>query len=263
MVDGSTPAGRLKAEIESWGSKRAFAEAMAETGVRGSTRTMIHRYLRGDPEPPPRVLRAAAEVLGVSPEYLIRGEGPRTETERKAALRAVKPARAEKERLTDLVLATKGLTSGTRELFSDAWRRFAAGAPDRELDENQVMVLGITLLELLDMPAKLWGFNHKLTGRQLNDFANALLHALMLAMPETRAGDSFAQRCGQGALRGEKATDDDVQEEIKDWYAALPRTSDAVTKAITNLSDEQRNEVLDTAQREVDLWEASHDQKSR
>lgn len=47
---------------------------------RGSTRGMIHRYLKGA-VPPAEFIEAAADILGVSPEWLAFGRGPMTEPE--------------------------------------------------------------------------------------------------------------------------------------------------------------------------------------
>ena len=59
-------------------SIRAFAEAMRARKPRppGSTRAMIHRYLKGDgPEPAPEFTRAAADILGVRPAWLAFEDG--------------------------------------------------------------------------------------------------------------------------------------------------------------------------------------------
>ena len=86
MPDESTIAGRLRGYIggteKHTMSIRRFAEVMweYEPRPRGSTRAMIHRYLKVDGhEPPLSFLRVAAKVLGIRLEWLINGGGERTQ----------------------------------------------------------------------------------------------------------------------------------------------------------------------------------------
>jgi hypothetical protein len=63
-------------------SVRAFAARMQEREPRpkGSTRAMIHRYLSGA-QPPADFLEAAADQLGLNPEWLAFGRGEPTTTD--------------------------------------------------------------------------------------------------------------------------------------------------------------------------------------
>ena len=68
-------------------SIRSFSDAMLKRTPRprGSTRAMIHRYLKKDgPEPPPEFIRAAADILVTNPEWLAFGKGHRTPEEEAA-----------------------------------------------------------------------------------------------------------------------------------------------------------------------------------
>lgn len=86
MPDQSAIAGRLREYIgDDDGhtmSIRAFAKAMENHEPRpaGSTRAMVHRYLKEDgPEPPLAFLRVAATVLEIRPAWLITHSGERTQ----------------------------------------------------------------------------------------------------------------------------------------------------------------------------------------
>lgn len=85
MPDESTIAGRLGSLIGNDDRHtmtiRTFAQKMKDHKPRppGSTRAMVHRYLKEDgPEPPPKFLAVAAEKLNVNALWLAFDIGPRT-----------------------------------------------------------------------------------------------------------------------------------------------------------------------------------------
>lgn len=78
--------GRLGAEITAHSSIRSFQKEISERGVKGTTRSMIHRYLSEDgPLPPLDFLAATAEIIGVRLGWLVSGEGYRTVEEAEEA----------------------------------------------------------------------------------------------------------------------------------------------------------------------------------
>ncbi len=86
MDDLTTVGGRLGSLIGDGRriSIRAFAKAMQERDPRppGSTRAMIHRYLKENgPEPPGGFMAAAAVILNVNKIWLAFGEGHPTEAD--------------------------------------------------------------------------------------------------------------------------------------------------------------------------------------
>lgn len=184
-----TIASRLRAAIERWGSIRRFADAMPK--VRGATYGMIHRYLKGETDPPLEFLEAAAGVLGVRVEWLAHGKEPMTAREERVS--ELERDRVGADLLENAAIA-RGFTPGTRALLFDAWRRLAAGVPQQDIPERDLIVMAAQLLALLDLPTQLWGFKHEMPERELNDYAVAMLSALMRAMPESGAGDMPDER---------------------------------------------------------------------
>lgn len=77
----------LEFAIGEWpgGGKRAFARAMTERGIRGSSYRTLVNYLSGATEPSPTWLATAAEELGVRPAWLSDGEAPMRSGDRTAA----------------------------------------------------------------------------------------------------------------------------------------------------------------------------------
>lgn len=66
--------GRLEVALNAWGQGiMAFQEAMAETGIVGTTYPAIRRYLNNVVEPKVSFLVEAAEILGVSFLWLATG----------------------------------------------------------------------------------------------------------------------------------------------------------------------------------------------
>lgn len=84
---------RLAAAIaERFGSERSFEQALrrAAPKLRGTSRNTIRSYLRDDRPAPAGWIRQAANVLSVRLEWLVTGDGERTEAE-EAARRARPP----------------------------------------------------------------------------------------------------------------------------------------------------------------------------
>jgi transcriptional regulator with XRE-family HTH domain len=189
-----TPADRLRAAIESWGTIRTFHKELEkhDDGELRRTRSMIHRYLRGEPQPPPAFLRAAAGLLRVRPDWLIRGEEPRTAAE--ARVTDAELIRGPGDSRIERALQTRGWSAGTRALFHEAWRRRVAAVPDTLIDDEALFDAGMDLLMLIELPADLWGFSRSMPDRRRDDAAVAMLHALMLMLPDPGLGDHLADR---------------------------------------------------------------------
>lgn len=201
-----TLAGRLRRAIQirpSQGRRRGvrlFQTEMEERSrareaadgppIPGVTLPSIQSYVRTeDPvEPSLDFLRAAADLLGVRFAWLVAGEGEMTTAEERVSELEAQP------RMIDEAAEAHGLDPATRALFFAAWRRLVAGLAEKDVPEFYLMSLAADLLGLLELPRRLWGYAHELDERTFNDFAAALLHALMLAMPEPGAGDTIEER---------------------------------------------------------------------
>ena len=175
-------------------SIREFQKAVEEVateGMRGISYGSVYQYVKGGLEPPLSFLRPAADVLGVKLGWLITGEGPRTDDEERVTrYEHLGPGSL----VVDEPLESMGWTPGTRALFHEAWRRYVAAARDDHLTDDDMLALGATLLlVILDM-RKVWGFQHEMSGRQLNDYVTAMAQALMLAMPDEGEGDHLKDR---------------------------------------------------------------------
>ena len=163
-------------------------EMEGERKIRGSAYSTVWSYLKGRVEPAAEFVREAGDYLGVREEYLIKGELPKTEGEHQVSRQEnLSPGSPMVER----VLESRGWPPGPRALFHEAWRRYVAGATDAEIPEDTLLRLGASLLVLVQTPSRLWGFQHEMSARQQDDFAVAMLQALMLAMPESGKGDSL------------------------------------------------------------------------
>ena len=185
--------GRIKDELKSRGrSVRDLQVTLEKKGVRGSAYSTVWKYMENHVEPAAEFVRAAADELGLREEYLLKGQYPKSVVEGRVTkqenLRPGSP-------LIDEVLDNLGWSEGPRALFHEAWRRYAAGAQGkRQLLDAQLIQLGATLLMLVEVPKKIWGFQHTMSGRQRDDYAVAMLHALMLAMPDAGHGDRISDR---------------------------------------------------------------------
>ena len=188
-VTGAGP--NLHRELEKQGiDVTVFQKEMKRRGVRGSAYSTIWGYLKGRVEPAREFLQEASDYLGVREEYLLTGEGPRTENEERLAKFE---DRGPGSPFVDVPLEQLGLTPGTRELFHEAWRRYVAAVPG-DLNDKELVRLAAALWGLFQIPSRMWGFQHEMSGRHLNDYVTAMLHALMLAMPDEGKGDEWKDR---------------------------------------------------------------------
>ncbi len=190
---------RLKKALEDWkrgGAGRSissFHRILAERQVPGSSYAMVHRYLRGQWKPSLGFLEAAAEVLGVRKEWLTYGEGPRTAAEAAMASRTISVGLGAvlvtetEAKLLDLAgeLGLAELHAVRRRLIASC--RDGHQAPPASEVEDLGDWLGKRVLEPLQ-----W-LESDLSKRQGEDYVRAACHALMLAMPESRAGSTIGE----------------------------------------------------------------------
>ena len=195
-VSGAGP--RLFEELKERGiSVRDFHARIKKSGVRGSAYSSVWSYLQGRVEPAAEFLREAATILDLREAYLSRGDLPKTrQEERTEALR--EREKRLKERGPGALIVDEGLESvdwgvGPRALFHDTWRRYVAGAKG-DLSDTVLLQMGALLMTFVDLPRKVWGFSHDLSGQQADDFRVAMLHALMLALPTAGEGDHLKER---------------------------------------------------------------------
>ena len=84
-VDSRALGERLSARLQEKGwSYKEFQQKVhkAAAGARGTSYGTVWSYVKGEvAEPRPRIVQAMADVLGLSPEWLASGDGPRTEKE--------------------------------------------------------------------------------------------------------------------------------------------------------------------------------------
>ena len=188
---------RLQAELnrpsQVLRSTRDFQKRVARTatkGARGTSYASVYDYVTGKAEPPLSFLRPAAKVLDVRLEWLITGEGDRTQSE--SAWRTPNDS-GPGSKTSDDAFKHMGWSDGPRALLHEAWRRYLAGARG-DLDESIVWRLGYELASLAAIPEYLWGFRHEMSRQQRDDSRIAMLHALMMAMPEVGEGDPVGTR---------------------------------------------------------------------
>lgn len=174
-------------------SVASFHRILAERQVPGSSYSMVYRYLRGQWKPSLGFLEAAAEVLGVRQQWLTYGEGPHT-----AADAAIPASRTISLRL-DAVLVTEteakligvGGESGLGELHATRHRLVASCRDGHQATPGEVEELGDWLVRRVLEPLQ-W-LESDLSERQGEDYVRAACHALMLAMPESRAGSTIGK----------------------------------------------------------------------
>jgi transcriptional regulator with XRE-family HTH domain len=127
MVDSGTLSRRLASRLEEkgWGYEDFHRRVRdAADGARGSSYGSVWSYVNGKvAEPRPQIVRAMAEVLGVTYEWLVTGEGPRT-AEEVARTRTPKSAARDEgsHRLARLLEAMEG----ARERLPDPPARLLA-----------------------------------------------------------------------------------------------------------------------------------------
>lgn len=153
----------------------------------------VRTYHYDKPAPASYLARVAA-LFGYRLDWLVTGEGARTQAEASVTQRAVELL----DPKLDAVLSFNRYTPATRAVFDETWRRIVAGihAPEGGLSEVDVTAVGFQLWRLIDIVPELFGFRHadELSDREINDFYRAMLHALALVVPESRKGDDPRQR---------------------------------------------------------------------
>ena len=184
--------GRLERAVKDWKqaepgrSIMGFHRILAEQKVRGSSYAMIHHYLRGEWEPSLEFLVAAADVLGVRWEWLTRGQGAQTAAE--AAMPASRTVSLDAFLVTETEARLHDVAGepGLAELQAVSLRLAASCRDGHKAAPDKIGLLGDWLgrhvlepLERLDLD---------LSERQGEDYVRAACLALMLAMPENRAG---------------------------------------------------------------------------
>ncbi len=190
---------RLNRALEDWKRGEAgrsissFHRILAERQVQGSSYAMIHRYLRGQWKPSLRFLEAAAEVLGVRQQWLTYGEGPRNAAE--AALPASRTVSVGLNAVvvteTEAKLLDLAGELGLAELHAVRHRLIASCRDGHQATPNEIDDLGDWLGKRVLEP--LQRLESDLSERQGEDYVRAACHALMLAMPESRAGSTIGK----------------------------------------------------------------------
>lgn len=166
-------------------------------------------------EAPAQYLAQVARVFGARLEWLVTGEGERfrAESEIRGALAAASPVSSSRFQ--------SGLHAALREefpeldalpqlvvnAFFETLIRFAGAAAEARLSTHDLARLGGDIGRLLLHPQDAWGFFPDLSDRRFTDYALALLHAVMIAVPEQGAGELLAERFverekNQGRLPG-------------------------------------------------------------
>ena len=189
---------RLGHALQDWkrgGPRRSissFHRILAERQVPGSSYAMIHRYLGGQGEPSLKFIEAAAEVLEVRPAWLTYGAGAQTAAEAAMASRtAIVGLDAVLVTETEAKLVDLTGEFGLAELHA-ARRRLVASCRDgHQATPNEIQELGDWLGKRVLEP--LQRLESDLSGRQGEDYVRAACHALMLAVPEGRAGSTIGE----------------------------------------------------------------------
>ena len=145
------------------------------------------RYHR-EREPSVSYVAAVARTFEVSLEWLLYGEGEMMASSSRLPSPAVDPG--EEIQGARTVLASLGWSPGRVALFRDLWRRYLDGFKD-EVPEPLVSGVGMYLWQFILLPLRHSGFREldDLTQRELDDYVQAMITALGLAMPDPKKGD--------------------------------------------------------------------------
>jgi hypothetical protein len=169
------------------------AEAMAADGrtLPGVQLSTIQGYLRDEIEPSRIFQEEAARLLDVWPVWLITGfgspEGPPVVPE-------VTAVPLPDESLLESAARDIGLEPSTRALLSDVWQQHIDGAREEFVSTYETWQFANDLLRLLKLPDQYWGLRHDLSVSERNNYARAILNALLLVMPAKGQGDWNAER---------------------------------------------------------------------
>jgi transcriptional regulator with XRE-family HTH domain len=189
----STVGERLSEALEDRGWTAMDLER-ALPDVKGSSNEQIRRYTRGGSDPNLEFLETASEALGVSRAWLWPGIGAKRAGAASLGERSlydVVSAETEEQRQTfDATLSKlrgfQDLTPLVKALFQNALARWIG--PPRQKTFEECEDRTVQLWGLLLAPLEKLGTRGELAAepshRRETDYLVAMLHALMLAMPE-------------------------------------------------------------------------------
>lgn len=169
-------------------SKRQLQKAVekeAGKGTKGTSYASVYEYVegKGKTEPPLSFLRPTADVLGVRLEWLITGDGLRTEEEH-----LVGAQEAQVEEAAALILEAG--TGVSRDMFIKLLARLLRSCPDRTKPDTEEAI-GLLAHHLQRRVLGTYrAFNPSGFGDQVrqNDHFEAMLHAMHLAVPDAEQG---------------------------------------------------------------------------
>lgn len=208
--DARDLARRLATRLEEKGwTYKEFQQRVREAsdGARGTSYGSVWSYVNGEvAEPRPRVLRAMADVLGLSVDWLVSGAGPRTRGE--AARRALGPSPSDDEghgHLGTLVrameMARSRLPAPEREVLARrdhvvenlvADLLESGGRGLETYGEGEVAEAFVLVAWLLSLPARVMGVDER--GPRPGggeEYVLAMATALRIAMPPSPDGHPY------------------------------------------------------------------------
>lgn len=181
-------------EAEHVMSIRSFADAMRNRKPRpaGSTRAMIHRYLKGTATPPLDFLTAAAAVLKVRVEWLTFGHGHPSRAHEVGALGTARGQPTVVDEV-DEALRT-GFAAIAREEQGPgitaawhAWSRFYDWEAKRDGRGGNPVTVAQRVGEALEAPLRVLGIRHRdLSPWQLDAYAVLVSQAIQAATVDAR-----------------------------------------------------------------------------
>jgi hypothetical protein len=184
---------RLQKALEHWGGGvMAFQAAMVNTGVsQGATYPAIKRYLDGAAEPSLEWLRMAAGILGVRFAWLATDDGEMLDSSERIRAELDDPVTVLYVELEKLLTVVEGdLPISLHPLFATAALRYIDTAADLDQAADPIgdtLRAAQHLRDILLTPLGQWGFAIQ-DKRRFEDYCMAMLHALMIAMAESREG---------------------------------------------------------------------------
>ena len=197
---------RLTSEAtEAFGTKKAFQQAMAAARAPGHSWPTVLGYLNGAVEPPVAFLAAAAEVMDLRLEYLVTGNGPRTEGGWREWAASYLPG----EHTTPLWQISAGPDEGDQDadefakrmrrefseldqvtpivriLLGNVYARWVnALGTSGSLNPNERFNRLLDLRRFVFEPLEAFGNQMDLRTREANDYLIGMLHSLSLGMPK-------------------------------------------------------------------------------
>ena len=185
---------RLGDAIKRSGTVRAFSAAMSQWGVRGGSRRMIHSYLAGTSTPSLQFLEAAAAVLDVSEVWLVLGKEPMRSMVDEDLTATVE---AEWEWI---IVGSETIRAQLHALLNR--RIVAAKSLGGEVDESRILEWAQDIRDRVKGPWDDWTRGIGSTEADWYNYRVAMVHALMLALPDGYVSGSTRQRKVRGADAG-------------------------------------------------------------